>query len=137
MGNPKELKREYDQTYYQKNKDKIRVRQIWFQENKNKLAQSRREYKRIYNTSRVDYIRLRGIKYRYDLSELEYSVMLMIQCGKCAMCQEVMASPQVDHDHKTGKNRALLCGKCNKGIRLLNEDSNLLRIAIDYLREVA
>jgi hypothetical protein len=39
----------------------------------------------------------------------------------------------VDHDHKTGKVRGLLCHKCNKSIGGLQDSVVLLRKAADYL----
>lgn len=41
----------------------------------------------------------------------------------------------IDHDHKTGKIRGLLCGFCNKAIGLLKENINILRNAIHYLEK--
>jgi hypothetical protein len=39
----------------------------------------------------------------------------------------------VDHDHNTGKIRALLCDRCNRGIGYFNEDPALIRESADYL----
>ena len=41
----------------------------------------------------------------------------------------------VDHDHKTGKVRGLLCRYCNLGIGNLQDSPKLLRSAISYLTE--
>lgn len=39
----------------------------------------------------------------------------------------------IDHDHKTGKIRGLLCTRCNTAIGLLNDNIDFLRRAIMYL----
>jgi hypothetical protein len=41
----------------------------------------------------------------------------------------------VDHCHKTGKIRALLCSNCNKGIGSLKENIDILTKAIAYLKK--
>jgi hypothetical protein len=39
----------------------------------------------------------------------------------------------VDHDHKTGKVRGLLCNTCNTSLGLLSEDKNRITGLITYL----
>ena len=72
----------------------------------------------------------------------------MAQAGRCFICRIPMRRPEkkqgqpldvvaVDHDHKTGKVRALLCNKCNKGLGFFNDDPELLSKAVRYLKENA
>ncbi len=81
------------------------------------------------------------LKSVYGLAEAQYDQMLTDQGGCCAICQGGLDSGRfgvnkhldVDHCHKTGKIRGLLCSKCNRGIGQLNDDPALLRAAITYL----
>ena len=62
------------------------------------------------------------------------------QNGLCAICQQppkgntaVNGRMCVDHDHKTGKVRKLLCFNCNTAIGKMSDSPALLREAADYL----
>jgi Recombination endonuclease VII len=62
--------------------------------------------------------------------------MLEEQGGGCAICHASppeSASLHVDHDHKTGKVRALLCVKCNNAIGAFGEKYELFQAAADYV----
>ena len=49
------------------------------------------------------------------------------------MCKGILKSLAVDHDHTTGEVRGLICGKCNTGIGMLQDDTQTLHKAINYL----
>ena len=43
----------------------------------------------------------------------------------------------VDHDHKTGKVRGMLCNHCNRGLGHFRDDPELLEFAAQYVREMS
>lgn len=74
----------------------------------------------------------------YGIGIKEYDQMLANQGGVCAICHEKCIqkpSLAIDHDHETGRVRALLCGRCNQGIGLFRERLDLLLAAATYLEE--
>jgi NAD-dependent dihydropyrimidine dehydrogenase PreA subunit len=73
----------------------------------------------------------------YEISNDEYHQMLEDQEGACGICNEEPEGRglHIDHDHTTGKVRALLCHRCNTALGLLRESPSLLRTAADYLEE--
>jgi len=57
----------------------------------------------------------RRLQYKYGLSIEEYTKLLEIQNGKCAICENnIKDELVVDHNHLTGKVRGLLCSRCNR-----------------------
>lgn len=70
----------------------------------------------------------------YGLTDEAYRAMLERQEGRCAVCLDE-AKLCVDHDHKTGKVRGLLCSHCNTAIGHLRDDPSRIRRAADYLEE--
>jgi hypothetical protein len=76
------------------------------------------------------------------MSPEDYETLLVQQGGVCAICRQGVDSGRflcgalnVDHDHKTGIVRGLLCGFCNCAIGKLNDDPDLLDRAAVYLRD--
>lgn len=76
---------------------------------------------------------------KYGIRLDEYNQMFADQNGCCAICgkhqTEFKKSLAVDHDHETGKVRALLCVNCNLGVGCFRDDSDLLQAAIRYLAD--
>ncbi len=69
-----------------------------------------------------------------------YNNLYKAQQERCAICRRhqslVWKTLCVDHDHKTGEVRGLLCDNCNRGIGLMNDDPALLKRAVEYLKKV-
>jgi hypothetical protein len=78
-------------------------------------------------------------RYRtFGICNAKYDEMLTAQHGKCAICESVLNSSRytklaVDHDHKTGKVRGLLCMNCNTGLGLFKDSPIRIQNAIAYL----
>jgi len=53
----------------------------------------------------------------------------------CAMCGDKPTDKKlgVDHNHKTGAIRGLLCGTCNTALGMLKDDPAIILKAYNYL----
>jgi hypothetical protein len=79
----------------------------------------------------------RGSRIRsYGISTEDYDQMLLDQNGVCYICNKKPSDKRaldIDHNHKTGVVRGLLCSKHNRAIGLFDDSINLLARAIEYL----
>lgn len=69
----------------------------------------------------------------YGVDQFMWDAMYFEQDGACLICKEREAVC-VDHDHKTGKVRGLLCLGCNTFLGHIESDGRLTA-ALDYLKE--
>ena len=71
-------------------------------------------------------------KFRNVISD-EALLALKKEITQCVICgnNEKLV---VDHDHKTGKVRGILCNNCNTGLGMLQDNPKLLLRAISYLK---
>lgn len=79
-----------------------------------------------------------GLRHHYDVTLGAYEEILRLQGGVCAICNGRPSTKRssrlfVDHDHKTGRVRALLCYRCNAGLGYFLESPANFRRAIAYL----
>lgn len=80
---------------------------------------------------------------KFGITEAKYYEMFTKQNGVCAICRQPetekrldkIRSLSIDHDHKTGKVRGLLCMHCNAGLGNFRDSSEALIIAAQYLKE--
>ncbi|MFE3765930.1 endonuclease VII domain-containing protein [Streptomyces sp. NPDC059104] len=72
------------------------------------------------------------LKRKYGITEAERDRMIAGQGGLCCLCLRAPAV-HVDHCHKTGKVRGVLCFNCNTGLGLLKENPDRILRAAEYL----
>jgi len=80
------------------------------------------------------------LRVKYGISTEIYDAMLEKQKGVCYICNMPESHAKtsflcIDHDHKTGKVRKLLCSHCNIAIGRAREDTDILSKMIRYLEE--
>lgn len=104
---------EYQQRYYKGHEDKKKVYQ--------------KEY-RLKNIERVKIKdRAKALRRNYGISVEVYDAMFKQQSGVCKICKQTergrYKNLAVDHDHKTGNIRGLLCRRCNLGLAYMENES--------------
>lgn len=106
----------------------ISCRVNYKQVNKERIAIHRRKNARQYQ-----------LKHHFGMSKIEYNNLAKRQKYKCGICRQHVKTLTrdlcVDHCHKTGLVRGLLCHKCNAAIGLLKDDIKLLNRAIDWIKK--
>lgn len=97
------------------------------------------KYAKYYKLENKDKLRRSNFKRKlrslYNLSEEELLNMKVAQNYKCAICEEISDKLQVDHNHKTGIVRGLLCSICNRGLGCFKDNSQILINAAKYLED--
>ena len=95
---------------------------------------------------RTNYTRERGrmenLKYNYGITVQQYEEMFVAQGGVCLVCGQPetvlnghtkeVQSLHVDHCHKTGRVRGLLCQACNTAFGAMKEDPERIRLLLAY-----
>lgn len=127
-----EARKAYHLKYYLKNKEKLdRQRGEWAQIN----LERRREIANKWARANKDKTRFKKAYDRYGVTEEQFWAMYNDQQGCCAGClKEFIRTPDIDHNHDTGKVRGLLCNNCNRGIGHLKENIDTMLRLIDYLK---
>jgi hypothetical protein len=93
------------------------------------------------NDSRAQYRREWHRKKKYGVTGEEVIDMMRKQKNMCPICRKKLATKlhkgrfnsHVDHSHKTGKVRGILCFHCNTGLGHFGDSTKNLKAAIKYL----
>lgn len=121
--NPK-LHRARAKAYKAKNPERVKkVMAQWCRDNRSHLN---------------EYARRKHYEKAYGITIEERDTMLVAQGGTCKICQGVEHAKRgwaVDHCHKTGKVRGILCQACNIVLGHAHDDPWILRRMIEYLNE--
>jgi hypothetical protein len=95
------------------------------------LSDSAKESKKVYN-------RARSRKSGTGFTPEEFEQKLEEQNNRCAICgtdKPTSINWHADHCHETETKRGVLCQKCNMGIGLFNDNTELMEKAIMYLNQ--
>lgn len=106
----------------------------YYSNNKDVLNKKSRDHHWMNREAIVTRMNARRYLKSYGLTKEEKSQLAVMQSDVCAICLET-ASLGVDHCHKTGLVRGLLCPRCNFGLGHLRDSPVLLERAIEYLNK--
>ena len=111
----------------------------WLKQDRAKDPEKYRAKERIVRVKKLDYVRLKdrkaSLKRKYGMTVEDYDRMFKKQNGVCAIChtRQLYQKLAVDHCHKTGQIRGLLCQHCNRSIGLMFDSPFRLRNAAEYI----
>lgn len=118
--------------YYKKHCKKLRKNSIVYRRNnKEKLKVIHHNYYKTNENKVKDYY----LQKKYGITLDDYNKILKKQKGKCWICEAFPKTRRlsVDHSHKTGQVRGLLCHRCNRGLAWFSDNPKLLNRAAKYL----
>ena len=102
----------------------------WYNKKRHEILEKRREWRKQSGAYR---------RQAYGMSSEEFTGLVSAQNGRCAICFEIPTGIgfHVDHCHRTGRIRGLLCRGCNLALGNMKDDPARLIRAADYLRGFA
>lgn len=159
----KDCRKEYNKQYLLKNKEYLNKYQKEYHEkikkpkrqhdkqNNTEYHQRQLQLKRDYsNRNRENYRRSDWsayLKRNYGLTVDEYELMIIEHNNLCAICKQpeklkhhitgTLKRLSIDHNHKTGKVRGLLCTRCNQAYGKLEESQEIIENMLLYHKKYA
>lgn len=74
------------------------------------------------------------LKSKYNLTAEGFEILKNKQNNRCLICSKD-CNLVIDHNHRTGKIRGLLCKYCNTGLGMFKDNPLFLTQAVNYLTE--
>lgn len=111
----------------------------WRQQNREHcLDREKRRYERDATTWRSA-----SLMHKYGLTIEQYEGLVIRQSGLCLVCERPETATRngkvkrlaVDHCHRTGEVRGLLCSRCNQALGLLKECRRRISNLHAYIEE--
>lgn len=123
-------------------REKVRLRNIkWRRDSREKYLHAAAKYRHSHPEKLTEY----RLKSRYNITPEQYTDLFVSQGGVCVICGQSESAKHnktkevqklaVDHCHKTGKIRGLLCQDCNRGLGKFQDDPARLENAAAYIRK--
>ena len=107
-------------------------------------SKDKAKWQRAWRERNPDKVKDMDLRKHFGITLEQYRQMSTAQKHKCAICDSHETAVDakgaerfmaVDHCHKTGKIRALLCSACNKALGGFKDDPNLLIKAAKYIKK--
>lgn len=109
------------------------------EKNKTQLKNKNKNYKKWYaKRGGKDWVRDYNLQQKYGITLEQYKLLLKQQDNRCAICGKHQIDEKrffsVDHNHKTGKIRGIICNFCNNRLlRYLMDNRIRAKGLISYL----
>jgi hypothetical protein len=138
-----ELAKSRRRAHYDENKDKVKMQhRVWAKANPIKMHEYEKSFRKNHREKYHAKREALRLKSEFGITIDDYNRMLMEQGGVCAICERPERSKfngkvcklSVDHCHRTGFVRGLLCFDCNSSIGRMGDDPVRLDAAAHYLR---
>ena len=142
----REILREKNKIYRKEKPETVKEsNKKWRENNRDKRDTHQRRYLERNPEARKETIRkskYTHIKRVYGLSKEQFYEMMKNQNDCCAICfarkeEQHYKTLSIDHCHKTGKVRGLLCSNCNTALGLFKDNKDSIQRAIQYLEQSA
>lgn len=129
-------RRAYDKHYREQHRERHRVVNREYSKTHRKYLSAQRQLQRQRNPALANLNREKErMRHYHQQKPAFYYELFSKQNGRCAICGVPSAHLKVDHDHKTGCLRGLLCHSCNVGISWFQDNPMLLKNAASYLSQ--
>jgi hypothetical protein len=136
--------------YYHAHKERVSARaKQWAAANPEKVKAKRARYllrhpgrinalAKVWRRNNRDRIRDSHLRRTFGITLAQFNAVNEFQSGLCAICDNPPNGKYdhtlyVDHDHKTGRIRGLICDNCNVVLGRVNDSSEILSRMITYL----
>jgi inorganic triphosphatase YgiF len=131
----------YNKARYSEKRDAIKAANAeWQRNNPEKRKRIQDAHKARLGSVYKLRARISDLRRNYGLTLADLEQIKETQKGLCAICLNPESNDRkstrlvVDHNHRTGAVRALLCTPCNTAIGLMRDDATRLVRAAEYLR---
>lgn len=137
--NTKYAKRYREKKYAAETPEETKIRKAkqnqYYKSRYDKLTKEEKKEKR---NKHKDYYKEYLLIHKFGISLKDYNKLFKKQKGCCSLCDipqsKLKKALAVDHDHKTGKVRGLLCRHCNLMLGYAKENQTTLKKARFYLK---
>jgi hypothetical protein len=109
------------------------------EEIKEAVSQKQKIYVAKHCTGNPEYNKKRREYVARNRKVLNDKFRIRVQCNKYGITKEhyfeLMEKPCIDHNHKTGQVRGVLCAECNRALGLLQDNPDTIQGLLNYLNK--